>query len=151
MGYVTPRLSDVAASVAEDYDEAGEYVKLYRPEGEIDFICSGWLTPNPYRPEQVLRRTVNVETPAEIIAKKVHHRAATFKARDLFDLATVFERDPHELGPIVPVVQGRRQELEERIESRRASLQDEFDALDLFDTTRSLDDCIEALQRLLRA
>jgi hypothetical protein len=34
-----------------------------------------------------------VETPREIIAKKVFHRAADFTARDLFDFALVIEKD----------------------------------------------------------
>jgi hypothetical protein len=40
LGYVSPRLSDVAAEVATDYVEAAGYVKLIRPEGEIDFVAA---------------------------------------------------------------------------------------------------------------
>ena len=33
LGFVNPRLSDVAAAVSEDYVEAAEYIKLLLPEG----------------------------------------------------------------------------------------------------------------------
>lgn len=51
------------------------------PEGEIDFIGTGWLTQQPFTVANILGREVKVETPAEIIGKKVYHRADTFKAR----------------------------------------------------------------------
>jgi len=48
LGFVTPRLSDVAANVAQDYVEAAGYVKLIRSEGEIDFVAAQNLTRQPY-------------------------------------------------------------------------------------------------------
>lgn len=147
IGYVTPRLSETAASIADEYEESTEYVKLHRKEGEIDFICTGWLTKTPFWPEQLLGRTVNVETPAEIIAKKVHHRALTFKARDLFDVATVFDHAPDQIAQIAPVIRSRRGELEQRIEKSKEALREEFDALDLLDTTKTFDGCVDALRR----
>ena len=45
LGFVTPRLSDVAASITSDYvEDQNSYVKLNRPEGEIDFVASPNLT-----------------------------------------------------------------------------------------------------------
>lgn len=147
IGHVTPRLSQAAEAVTDQYEEGGEWVKLRLPEGEIDFIGTGWLTATPFQAEQVLGRMINVETPAEIIAKKVRYRAQSFKARDLFDLATVLERDPEAIREIAPVIQGYRTALLERVESQRKSLQEEFDALDLLDTRKTLDDCVAALHR----
>ena len=40
LGHVTPRLSDLAETIAADYVEGAGYVKLLRPEGEIDFVAS---------------------------------------------------------------------------------------------------------------
>jgi len=71
LGHVTPRLSDVAESIASDYVEGAGYVKLLRPEGEIDFIASPNLTDTPYDLWRVLRRPARIETAAEIIAKKL--------------------------------------------------------------------------------
>lgn len=150
IGHLTPRLSAVAEGVTDQYEEGGQWVKLKLPGGEIDFIGTGWLTTTPFREEQVLGQRVNVETDAEIIGKKVHHRADTFKARDLFDVATVMEHAPAEMRVIVPILVAGQQVLEQRIEKSRRALQEEFDALDLIDTSKTLDDCIESLHRAFR-
>lgn len=36
--FVSPRLSDVAEAVSDKYVEGPGYIKLLRPEGEIDFV-----------------------------------------------------------------------------------------------------------------
>ena len=82
LGYVSPRLSDVAAEVSEDYVEAAGYVKLIRPEGEIDFVAASNLTNSPYEIWHILGREIKVETSAEIVAKKLWHRGHTATARD---------------------------------------------------------------------
>lgn len=74
LGFVSPRLSDVAESVSPDYVEGPGYIKLLRPEGEIDFVASPNLTSNPYEEWNLLGRQVKVETSAEIVAKKLYHR-----------------------------------------------------------------------------
>lgn len=145
IGHVSPRLSAAAEAVTDDYEEAGEYVKLRLQGGEIDFIGTGWLTSEPYRTESVMGRDVNVETPAEIVGKKVRYRASTFKARDLFDFAIVAERAPGEIAKLSSLLREYRPILAERIESRRVILQEEYEALDLLDSRKSLDDCISAL------
>ena len=40
LGFVSPRMSDAAERVTQDYVEGPGYVKLLRPEGEIDFVAS---------------------------------------------------------------------------------------------------------------
>ncbi len=147
VGHLTPRLSPAAEAVTDQYDEGGEWVKLRLPEGEIDFIGTGWLTDRPYRPEIVMGRMVNVETPAEIVAKKVRYRARNFKARDLFDLATVLQQAPEALLEIAPVIQAHRLELLDRVQSKRQVLEEEFDALDLIDRRLTFDECIASLNR----
>ena len=67
---VTPRLSDTAADMTEDYTEQpGMFVKLQFRSGEVDFasrpIC--WMTPGKLGFGD---RAVKVETAAEIIAKR---------------------------------------------------------------------------------
>ena len=145
-GYVTPRLSPAAEAITDQYEEAGEYVKLRLPGGEIDFIGTGWLTAHPYVEREVLGRRVNVETPAEIVGKKIRYRALSFKARDLFDLAVVVDNAPDAINEIAPVIREYRPELESRIQNYSAVLQEEFEALDLLDTRKTLDDCVEALK-----
>ncbi|MEO5677932.1 MAG: nucleotidyl transferase AbiEii/AbiGii toxin family protein [Usitatibacter sp.] len=150
LGHLTPRLSPAAESLTDQYDESGEWVKLRLPEGEIDFIGTGWLTPSPSTAVTILGRAVQVETPAEIVAKKVHHRADTFKARGLFDLATVYEHDRKSLHSIQPILAGRRNALLDRVKRHRKALEEEYESLDLFDTRRSLADCIRALELVLK-
>jgi hypothetical protein len=151
IGHVSPRLSPAAEAETSDYEEAGEFVKLRLQGGEIDFIAAGWLTSDPYRPEMVMGRNVNVETPAEIVGKKIRHRASTFKARDLFDFAIVAERAPDEIARLAPLIQEYRPVMAERIEKRRDILQEEFDALDLIGNRKTLDDCITAIYRSFKA
>ena len=66
LGFVTPRLSSHAETLTSDYTEAGNFVKLFLPEGEIDFVASPNLTDEPYVLQELLGRTVRVETSAEI-------------------------------------------------------------------------------------
>lgn len=48
LGFVSPRLSDVAEEISNEYVEGNGYVKLIRPEGEIDFVASPNLTEAPF-------------------------------------------------------------------------------------------------------
>lgn len=59
--------------------------------GEIDFICAPSLTDDPTSRVTVRGIEVDLETPGEIIAKKVHYRGASFQPRDMFDIACVAE------------------------------------------------------------
>jgi Nucleotidyl transferase AbiEii toxin, Type IV TA system len=82
LGFVTPRLSEVAQSISDDYVEGPGYVKLVRPEGEIDFVAARNLTEPAYETWRLLRRPVRVELPGEIIAKKLWYRGNVVSARD---------------------------------------------------------------------
>jgi hypothetical protein len=100
LGYVTPRLSDVADEMCDSqYSEAANFVKLHLNEGEIDFVASPNLLPDEHAFETwtLFDRPIRVETAAEIIAKKMYHRGDQGTARDLFDLAMVIEREPEAL------------------------------------------------------
>ncbi len=59
--------------------------------GEIDFICSPALTDEPTTKVPVRGVSVALETPAEIVAKKVYHRGSSMQPRDMFDIACVVE------------------------------------------------------------
>lgn len=98
LGFVTPRLSDVAAAVSMDYVEnQSTYVKLIRPEGEIDFVASPNLTEAPFEIWNIGGQHIRVETAVEIVAKKLWHRGDRTTARDLFDLSLVIEHEPEAL------------------------------------------------------
>lgn len=62
---------------------------VFADVGEIDFICAPSLTSDPTSRATLRGIEVDVETPGEIIAKKVHYRGASLQPRDMFDLACV--------------------------------------------------------------
>ncbi|WP_235917223.1 nucleotidyl transferase AbiEii/AbiGii toxin family protein [Maritimibacter harenae] len=57
--------------------------------GEIDFICCEPTLDGESALWDVRGACVKLETPAEIIAKKVFHRGARLQPRDMFDIAAV--------------------------------------------------------------
>ena len=57
--------------------------------GEIDYICAPSLTEEPVNTSIVRGTKVSLETPAEIIAKKIYYRGASLQPRDMFDIACV--------------------------------------------------------------
>lgn len=74
-----------------DYQTDGAQVtKLtFDGVGEIDFIVCADITDSPAVITEVRGQAVNLETPAEIIAKKIYYRGARLQPRDMFDLAAV--------------------------------------------------------------
>lgn len=76
-----------------EYQESAEFIKLFLRGGEIDIEVGTPLTESPWEVVAHGGRTIRVETCAEIIAKKMHHRAAFLQrleerhdlAKDEFD------------------------------------------------------------------
>lgn len=130
LGFVSPRLSDVAESVTPDYVEGPGYIKLLRPEGEIDVVASPNLTCGPYEEWELLGRRVKVETSAEIVAKKLYHRGDRATARDLFDLSLVIEREPEALTRAAAYLVRHRDAFLTQILQRRSVLKIQFEAID---------------------
>lgn len=149
LGYLSPRLNPVAESLTADYFEQANFLKLVFPQGEIDFVVSGFLTPDPVVAERVCGRRVRVETSAEIIAKKLWYRAAEFTARDLFDFALIAEREPWSLGRLREILEARRTVLLGCLGDREAELREDFAALDPLDFRPSFEDCVEAIEKVL--
>jgi predicted nucleotidyltransferase component of viral defense system len=131
LGHVSPRLSDVAAAVSADYVEGPGYVKLVRPEGEIDFVASPNLTSTPFEMWTLQGRPVRVETAAEIIAKKLWHRGDRVSARDLFDLSLVIEREPEALLAAAAFLLRHRRAFVRQLSERAVLLAAQFEAIDV--------------------
>ncbi len=149
LGFVSPRLSDVAESVTQDCVEGPGYIKLLRPEGEIDFVASPNLTSQSYEEWDLLGRSVKVETSAEIVAKKLYHRGDRATARDLFDLALVIEREPLTLASAAPYLVRHRDEVVRQIKQRRAVLQGQFEAIDRLDFQMDYDEAVVSAEGFL--
>jgi len=149
LGHLSPRLNTTAETLTQNYLEQAASLKLYFPEGEIDFVASGFLTEQPTVTEELFGRTVRVETSAEIIAKKVWHRGAEFTGRDIFDLAMVAEHDPSAIRRIESVLRDRRDAILHRIATHGDPLREAFAALEVLDYHRSFDDCVAVVRKIL--
>ena len=90
--YVSPRLNDALDDKIIDFVEQENFVKVYLPFGEIDFIVARQVSSCPPQKKEFDNFTINIEHPIEIIAKKIAYRYESFKPRDIFDLATVYSK-----------------------------------------------------------
>lgn len=152
LGFVTPRLSDKAADLTSDYTETGNFVKLHFEEGEVDFVAAPNLLPAEAAWEtwRILDRTVRVETPAEIVAKKLYHRGDRATARDLFDLALVIEREPLALRSAAPFLARHRDAFLEQVLNPGRGLMATFEAINVLDYRPTYGQCVETASDFLR-
>lgn len=150
LGFVTPRLSDVAESLTNDYEEANGYVKLFLPDGEIDFVAAPNLTSPGFVLETILGRTVRVETSAEIIAKKMWHRSDRITGRDIFDFALIAEREPESLMAEKAFMIRHADAVFQQLEDRYEPLKKQFDAVDAIDYHPDFDQACATLTGSLR-
>jgi hypothetical protein len=143
LGFVTPRLSDTAADLTQDYTELpGAFVKLQFEEGEVDFVAAPNLVADAWEIWDIGGRSVKVETAAEIIAKKMYHRGDRATARDLFDVALVIEREPQQLLAATPFLLRHREAFLAQIRQPHAGLRAAFDAIATLDYTPDFDHCV---------
>jgi predicted nucleotidyltransferase component of viral defense system len=149
LGFVSPRLSDVAEAVSDKYVEGPGYIKLLRPEGEIDLVASPNLTDHPFELWDLLGRQVRVETSAEIVAKKLWHRGDRATARDLFDLALVIDREPAALAKASSFLTRHRVEFLKQVEQRKVVLKAQFEAIDTLDYQPSYEQAAESVSAFL--
>lgn len=143
LGFVTPRLSDTAADLTQDYTEQpGAFVKLQFEEGEVDFVAAPNLLDVAWETWDIGGRSVKVETAAEFIAKKMYHRGDRVTARDLFDFALVIEREPRQLLPARPFLLRHREAFLAQIRQPHAGLRAAFGGIATLDYTPDFDHCV---------
>ena len=143
LGFVTPRLSDTAADLTQDYTEQpGAFVKLQFEEGEVDFVAAPNLLDEAWETWDIGGRLVKVEAAAEIIAKKMYHRGDRATARDLFDFALVIEREPQQLLAAAPFLLRHRKAFLAQIRRPHAGLRTAFDAIATLDYAPSFEQCV---------
>ncbi len=148
--YITtfsPRTNDRAEDDTTGYDEQHKYVKLYYPEGEVDFVAATPVTSDPYAYQEILGRRVKVESPLEIVGKKIRFRAGEFKARDIYDLALVLDKEPGYVSEIELLLKSHRDVLQSRLTRYEESLREDFDAIDTMTYTPTFDYCLALLKR----
>lgn len=95
--YVTPRLNDYIENKVDDYEEMSNSLKLKMGEHEIDFIIAPSLTKIPFNIVKIDGQDVRIETPEEIVVKKIFYRCEAFKVRDIVDLAVVINNNKQSL------------------------------------------------------
>lgn len=142
LGYVNPRLGGRAEEVTADYKDGTEFVKLFLPEGEIDFVASSTLTENPFEEHEVLGRKVLLETPIEIVAKKLWYRGDRATPRDLLDLALVIEHHYSEILDHSDVFAKNIEAFTEQCYSRRAIMLPVFEEIEKIEFKLGFDECL---------
>lgn len=142
LGFLNPRLSEVAESITTEYEENAEFVKLLLPSGEIDIVVGASLTPQPYDEITCFGRNIKFETCAEIIAKKMWHRGNQAKARDLFDLCAVAKAEPTAIEMAAPFMRKHGQAFLQRLEQRANLAEAEFKAIDSLEFHATFAECM---------
>lgn len=90
--------------ISSDWQFLGNYLKLIREEGEIDFILAADITEDCHFVYDFHGTEIHVETPAEIIAKKIRYRGSNFAIRDVFDFAMASEHYPQLMDTLGKVI-----------------------------------------------
>jgi hypothetical protein len=96
LSFLDPKLHDFEFDIwPSDYGGDGTgFLKLaFEDIGEIDFIVAHAVTDIPTTRQTIEGEEVDLETVAEIIAKKIHYRGAAIKPRDIFDIAAAARHD----------------------------------------------------------
>ncbi len=96
--FMYPNKNRKIRALSDDWQQPGNYLKIIRPEGNIDCLVTRSFVANPSFSYDFNGRYIPVETPAEIIAKKIHYRGSQFTLRDLFDIAATSKLDPAALS-----------------------------------------------------
>ena len=76
---------------------------------------------------------MNVETPEEIVIKKIFYRAEAFKTRDVIDLAVVIKDKATGLLENIAVYQSKVPVLRDRLKTLKRVYDIELKALDIID------------------
>ncbi|MEQ9682152.1 MAG: nucleotidyl transferase AbiEii/AbiGii toxin family protein, partial [Rhodospirillales bacterium] len=95
---LSPQRNPTVRAVTDKWQVPGHYIKLERPEGEIDFIASPLFSDPGTQAWPYEGRDLPLETVTEILAKKLHWRGSAGLARDVFDLAAAHRFAPAEFA-----------------------------------------------------
>lgn len=151
LGFVNPRLSEVAEGISADHVENAESIKLILDEGEIDIVVGTPLTEHPFEMAEYQGRQFRVESNAEILAKKFFYRGDRAKARDIFDLCAVARVDPEAIAKAQPFMQRHGAKFLQTLSAREDLLRHEFEAIDAQGFQDSFETCAELARRVVRS
>mgnify|MGYP000940307821 CR=1 FL=1 len=111
--WFSPRVNDIDG--VEDYTERSNFVKISFPEGEVDFVVAPTLTENPFYETEIHGVPCCMESPDEIVIKKLFYRAESLKVRDLVDLAVVLQDPGNQLSRYNSLLLSKQNVLKNRI------------------------------------
>jgi hypothetical protein len=135
----TPRLNDYVAEQVDDYTEMSNSLKLRVKHQEIDFIVAPSLTKKPTLKKMVGNTPIYIETPEEIVIKKIFYRADAFKTRDVFDLAVVIKHKENSLLENLDIFQSKIDTLQNRLNILKKIYTIELKSLDIIDKQTAKD------------
>ncbi len=142
LGYLNPRLGGPAENLTNDYTDAATFVKLLLSLGEIDFVAAPPLTQTPFELHAVLGRHILLESPVEIVAKKLWFRGDRATPRDLLDLAQVITHQRAALLAERTIFAKNIQCFVEQCQTRCNIMAPAFAQIDHLTTPPSYDDCL---------
>lgn len=151
---ISPRLNHQVMLLASSYQEGANFVKLEFPEGEIDFILAPCLTENCYTTELICGEPVRVESSGEIMAKKLFFRSETLRARDIVDIAIVYQEDRESALSVAKVFLPKMATVERRWKKMLDVFRNEVQGIDLlvpdleWQVPRLFDDFLADVRRL---
>jgi hypothetical protein len=157
LSIMSPKVTDVWN--CRTWDQAAHYLKLEYAEGEIDFIVSSPLSNLATTYHEVdltdlpakRKVTVEIEHPAEIALKKMHHRPTMLKARDIFDIAVVDSIDHEALVDNLNEISDKKSGLLKRLSGiDRKFLHAELAELDIQEGwNEQKESCLETVRSLV--
>jgi hypothetical protein len=120
LSLLSPRLNETAAAMASSYTEQANGVKIVMPHGDIDFIIAGDVASPINRTKVLLEgREILLDPTSEILAKKLFYRAASLKARDVYDLSAAIDIDPDEAKRAAQAAASKKALLIRRLEEMK--------------------------------
>jgi hypothetical protein len=148
LGYINPRIGGKGEDITQDYSDGAEFVKLYLPQGEIDFVASSTLTTHPFVSDDVLGRSILLETPVEIVAKKIWYRGDRATPRDLLDLAIVIDHQYDEILKHKEIFAKNIEAFAQQCETRKSVLTPVFNAIEKLNFDLTYDECLLRVNKL---
>lgn len=84
-----PANNPASAKISDKFQWPGHYLKFELDAGEIDFLSPPLQTEPGFTWAKYGDRRIAIETPEEVIIKKIRFRSTRFTPRDVYDLAAV--------------------------------------------------------------
>lgn len=90
----TPANNPASRNISRKFQWPGHYLKFELEEGEIDFLSPPLQTEPGFKWAKYGDRRIALETPEEVMIKKIRYRSPNFTPRDVYDLAAVVRERP---------------------------------------------------------